>query len=66
MVYFGQLLDNYRSSGHFSMVPVLYKFLQIIGWATVWATFSNAHLVNLEPTIEYTPPPKKCGNENVL
>jgi hypothetical protein len=34
--------------GYFPKVRLMYKFRQIIGWATVWATFSQTHLVTLQ------------------
>jgi hypothetical protein len=52
IVYFGQCFENYQRSTNswatFSTVPTKYVlFLQITGWATFWATFSESHLVTL-------------------
>jgi hypothetical protein len=53
IVYFGHYFENYRSSANFwapfSTVPVMYKFRQIKGCATVLATFSQTHRVTLDP-----------------
>jgi hypothetical protein len=50
VVYFGQLLENYKSSPHlkaFLTVKFVHKFRQKMGWATFWAVFSKTHLVTL-------------------
>jgi hypothetical protein len=48
----GQLLIlgsffNYRSSGSFSIVQVVYRFWQHTGWATFWANFLQTRQVTL-------------------
>jgi cyanate permease len=43
--------ENYRGSANFwavfSTVPFMHWLRQIIGWATVWATFPQTRLVTL-------------------
>jgi hypothetical protein len=52
IVYFGQLLENYRSIPHVSgyFIPWIslgIHFDKKTGWATFWAIFSQTHLVTL-------------------
>jgi hypothetical protein len=52
IVYFGQLMENYRNSPHFGATfSIGWGFAIILtktGWAMLfWATFSQTHLVTL-------------------
>jgi hypothetical protein len=46
-IYSGRYFQNFRSSPLFSMVQVMYRIWQKMGWATFWAIFSQAHPVTL-------------------
>jgi hypothetical protein len=49
--YFVQLSENYRSSPNFrllfSTVIAVYWYWQKMGWATIWAIFSQTYLATL-------------------
>jgi hypothetical protein len=47
IVFFGQFYEKYSSS---QKVKVIYKFRQKMGWAKLWAIFSQTHLVTLPQT----------------
>jgi hypothetical protein len=50
-MYSGQWFENYIISANFwanfTVIPVMYYFLQKMALATFWATFSQTHLVTL-------------------
>jgi hypothetical protein len=47
IVYSGQVFENNKSSqifGPFLSTAVMHTFLQVMGWATFWVTFSHTQV----------------------
>jgi hypothetical protein len=49
IVYFGQFFFNRTISAKFWTI-FLYSFCPKLGWATIWVSFSQTHLVTLAAT----------------